>query len=99
MEWIIRQEGVRFVIHYLDDFLLMRGPTSSECSRALTTLLSVFDRLGLPVALEKLEGPWCQITFLGFELDSSSFVIRLPTGKLRELQHLIGTWVRVEGLH
>ena len=36
---------------------------------ALNTVLSAFDQLGLPVAQEKLKGPWCQLTFLGFELD------------------------------
>ena len=25
-EWIIRQERVKFVIHYLDDFLVIGGP-------------------------------------------------------------------------
>lgn len=41
-------------------------------------LLSVSDRLGLPVAPEKLEGLWCQLMFLGFELDSSALVIHVP---------------------
>ena len=66
-EWVVKQKGVDSEIHYLDDFLLI-GPTASpECVGALTTLLSVFNWLGLPVALEMLESPCGQLTFLGFD--------------------------------
>lgn len=70
----MRQDGVDFVLHYLDDFLLVGAPASQECTGALTTLLSVFDRLGFPVALDKLESPGNQLTSLGFELGVSSTV-------------------------
>ena len=43
--------------------------------------------------MDKLEGPWSCLTFLGFELDSSALEIWLAQAKLRELQHLISTWV------
>ena len=52
MEWIVRQEGVDFAIHYLDDYLVIGDTASLECAEALTTLLRVFDRLGLPVAMD-----------------------------------------------
>lgn len=94
VEWVVRQEGVHFVIHYLDDFLLIEAPSSQECVGALTTLLSVFERLGLPIAQDKKESPWSQLTFLGFELDSLALVIRLPLDKLVERQCLILSWVR-----
>ena len=57
VEWIVRREGASGIMHYLDDFLVVGAPNSSECAATLTTLLRVFDWLGLPVALEKLEGP------------------------------------------
>ena len=50
-EWIIKRAGTGFVIHYLDDFLVMGAP---ECSIALGMMLDVFHHLG---AVEKLEGP------------------------------------------
>ena len=43
------------MIHYLDVFLVIGAPYSPECVAALTMLLRVFDLLGLPVAVEKLE--------------------------------------------
>ena len=89
VEWIVRQEGVKFAIHCLDDFLVVGAPDSPECAEALDTLRRVFSHLGLPVAIEKLEGPWYCLNFLGFELGSLSMVIRLPQAKLTELQQLI----------
>ena len=53
-EWMVRREGVEFIIHYLDDFLLMGRPGTEECAVALETLLGVFHKLGLPVAPDKL---------------------------------------------
>ena len=80
-------------MHYLDDFLVVGAPNSSEYAATLTTLLRVFDRLGLPVAVEKLEGPLSCLVFLGFQLDSEAMVIRLPQLKLKELQFHIKSWV------
>ena len=92
VEWIVRDQGVHFVIHYLDDFLVMGAPSSDECATALKTLLTVFGRLGLPVALDKLEGPATHLEFLGFELDSRLLQTRLPQRKLTELKELILQW-------
>ena len=93
VDWILRHEGASSIMHYLDDFLVVGAPNSSECAATLTTPLRVFDRLGLPVALEKLEGPLSCLVFLGFKLDLEARVIRLPQLKLRELQFLIKSWV------
>ena len=84
------KEGVRFVMHYLDDFL--GTPGSEECSTALKKLLKVFDRLVLPVAPEKSEGPDTRLTFLGFELDTMALEVRLPRHKLAELRELSWQW-------
>lgn len=53
----MKREGVRFVIHCLDDFLLIGAPDSHECEEALHVLLRICSRLGFPVAMNKLEGP------------------------------------------
>ena len=89
----MKSKGVSFVIHYLDDFLLIGAPASLECREVLEVVLNIFNRLGLPVAMNKLEGPACCLTFLGFELDSRAMEIRLPSQKLVELQSLCNTWV------
>ena len=79
VEWIVRQEEASGITHNLDDFLVVGASNSLERAATLTTLLRVFDQLGLPVAHEKLEGP---LSCLVFELDSEAMVIRLPQLKL-----------------
>ena len=93
VEWILREAGVSSVIHYLDDFLLVENPASPECSQSLRTMLQVFEELGLPIALDKLEGPVTHLTFLGFELDSFQMDLRLPADKLSSLMALIASWL------
>ena len=41
-EWIVCQHGVNFIIHYLDDYLIIGAPNSDECQKALEILLDVF---------------------------------------------------------
>jgi len=93
VQWILQQQGVRFVIHYLDDFLLIGMPGSEECADSLGILWRTFKRLGLPIAINKLEGPWTCLSFLGFEIDSLSMEIRLPYSKVTELQELLDQWL------
>ena len=70
VEWITKQEGVDSVLHYLDDYLLVGCPESLECDRFVYMLTSLFSSLGLPIVVEKLEGPAVVLTFLGFEIDT-----------------------------
>ena len=46
-ELIIRQAEVEIVIHYLDDFLVIGVPGTSECSTALRTLIDIFHLLAI----------------------------------------------------
>ena len=93
-EWIVRAEGAQEILHYLDDFLLIGPPRSDSCATSLTKLLSVFDRLGIPIAEDKLEGPATCLVFLGIELDTLQMSLRLPIEKLQELRELVQTWLR-----
>ena len=89
VEWIIRQQGVDPVFHYLDDFLLVGLPGSGQCTTHLSIVLSVFTHLGIQVAQEKVEGPSTTITFLGIEIDTMAMQLRLPANKLAELRNLV----------
>ena len=44
-------------MHYLDDFLTLGPPDSPICSHNLNTTTEVCQKLGVPLALEKVEGP------------------------------------------
>ena len=41
-EWIVRRRGVKFLIHYLDGYLIIGAPRSNECKESLEILLSTF---------------------------------------------------------
>ena len=45
------------VFHYLDGFLIVSNPHARDCTVQLSVLRKVFEHLGIPVAMEKLEGP------------------------------------------
>eukprot|EP00731_Ephydatia_muelleri_P001265 Em0001g1265a len=90
--WIVTQHGVRDVIHYLDDYLVVGDPGSSECEVALNVSLQLCERLGVPIAEKKLQRPTTSLTFLGIELDTVSMELRLPQEKLHHLKDLIQGW-------
>ena len=35
LEWILRERGIKYVFHYLDDFLFLGNPESTDCNQAL----------------------------------------------------------------
>ena len=92
LEWMIEQEGVCPIMHYLDDFLLVGTPDGQDCSRSLDTFLTMCDCLGVPIAWDKLVGPTTVLTFLGIEIDTHSMQLRLPEAKLNELRQLTTVW-------
>ena len=89
LEWILCQRGVKAVIHYIDDFLLLGPPSSPECKDALAVTLQTCQGLGVPIVPEKTDGPVTSITFLGIQLDSTSMAVSLPQDKLTKLQAMV----------
>ena len=86
-------EGVSQVLHYLDDFLIIAPADSQRGEQDLHTMLSLFNRLQVPVASEKIEGPTTCLTFLGIELDTDSLILRLPADKLEALKVMVREWL------
>ena len=86
LEWVMRARGVRNVAHYLDDYILMGSPRSTECAEDLEKALTVCRELGVPVASHKCVGPLTCITFLGIEVDTVALELRLPGEKLEKLR-------------
>ena len=83
--------SVVYPTHYLDDYFLAGHAGSDECSQALDTSISLFRRLGIPLAPNKIVGPRKVIVYLGIEIDSETMELRLPQEKLDPLLHLIRT--------
>ena len=86
LQWILQHNyGLQWLIHYLDDYLMVGAPDLHSCGEHLQCFLTVCMHLGFPVAMDKVDGPATALSFLGLELDSVLQQIRLPPEKLREI--------------
>ena len=93
LEWCIGQQGVEFVYHYLDDFLVLGPPGSDVCQQSLNTLEKLCSHLGVPLAPHKKEGPSSILPFLGITIDTLSGELRLPPEKLQRLLDMLPSWL------
>ena len=55
--WVLFSWGIRYIIHYLDDFLLLGSPFTDEGRVYRNIAVQTFEELAIPVAYPKLEGP------------------------------------------
>ena len=92
LEWVLRRRGVARIDHYLDDFIVIGPPGSPECAMALDTVLRGCADLGVPLAMDKLEGPVPCLTFLGIEIDTEAEVLRLPQVKFERMRATLELW-------
>ena len=92
LEWTFFKQGVSWSTHYIDDFLKMGQPDTTECRDNLELILRTCEWLGVPLKREKIEGPSAVLTFLGIALDTEHREICLPEQKLEELKALIRLW-------
>ena len=93
LQWILQHNyGLQWLIHYLDDYLIVGAPDSHSCGEHLQCFLRVCMHLGFPVAMDKVDGPATVLSFLGLELDSVLQQIHLPPGKLREILEELTKW-------
>lgn len=92
LEWVLQQEGVSCLQHYLDDFFTMAPAGQQQCAANLAIIRRVCVQLGLPLKEEKIEGPSTSLVFLGIEIDTDRMELRLPTEKLSRLRGQLAAW-------
>uniref|UniRef100_A0A7M5X226 Reverse transcriptase domain-containing protein n=1 Tax=Clytia hemisphaerica TaxID=252671 RepID=A0A7M5X226_9CNID len=93
LQWIlVVKYNITALVHYLDDFFVV-GRTKEECQSRMDLMVQVFDFLGVPIAKDKFEGPLQRIVFLGIEIDSVDFTIRLPADKKLSLLNTVESWL------
>ena len=92
LAWSMRQKGVTFVEHYIDDFVTVGRQGSLECQNNLETMLRLCDATGTPIDPEKTVVPCTTLTFLGIEIDTVRMQLRLPEDKLARLVELLQNW-------
>ena len=85
LQWILLKQGCQPTLHYLDDYILV-AESSAEAERQKQTLVSTWERLGVPLEPSKLEGPSTCLMFLGVEVDTVAMQLRLPEAKLSRLR-------------
>lgn len=83
LQWILEHKfSVTHCINILDDFSFIGPPNSSKCYSALMSFYKLAQDIGLPIKPSKTVLPTKTLTFLGLELDTVKFEIRLPQDKL-----------------
>ena len=92
LQWILRQKGVSFVEHYLDDFITLGKPGTDECASNQELILETCRATGTPIEPGKTEGPTTRLVFLGIEIDSEAMEMRLPDEKLSRLKESLAQW-------
>ena len=58
----------------------------------MNVFLSICARLGVPIAVDKTEGPSTRLVYLGIEIDTVNMCVRLPLDKLNKLKNMLKTW-------
>lgn len=77
---------------YLDDFTILGKAGTTECAASMSQLKETCTDLGVPIALDKCEGPATCLTILGIEIDSVTQELRLPQDKLKRVKQTIQHW-------
>ena len=90
--WCLQQAGIRFVLHYLDDYIIVSPPNSSNCARAVEILGQTCTQLRVPMAANKSEGPVTSLVFLGIVIDTVAGELHLLDDKLQHLRPLLQRW-------
>ena len=92
LEWIFVDEGVTFSLHFIDDFLTMGRASTGQCGRNLCIIKAVSKGNGTPLKEVKIVGPTTCLEFLGIELDTVLFEMRLSKEKIEALKKLLQQW-------
>jgi hypothetical protein len=83
---------LQLLVHYIDDYLLI-SVGSQLAQLQLQALLKLFDMLGVPISLDKLEGPTHVLPFLGIQINTSSMTLSLDPLRLTYVQGLLSDWM------
>lgn len=93
LAYVIAQQGVDPVWHYLDDFWTCGPPApDTTCQSNLDTMLATCTELGFASNPKKTTAPTTKIELLGIELDSITQEARITDERLRETMEMLYCW-------
>ena len=85
---IMARKGYHNIVVYLDDFFICAA-MFDQCVTVYTELIRLLRKLGFYINWQKVVDPCQRITFLGVELDSLAFCVRLPQDKLVRIRQTL----------
>ena len=87
IEWTVKSEADSDnVDHYLDEFVVVGESNTNQCQNLMDIFVNVCERMGVPIAHEKTEGPKTIIEYLGLTIDTDIFLNKIPIDKIVELK-------------
>jgi hypothetical protein len=93
IDWMAQQECQlrRRLLHYIDDFFAA-VQTQRIAKAKLELMLQLLRVLGVPVSMDKVEGPARFLSFLGILIDLNLKQIRLDEIKLNQFRDMLSEW-------
>lgn len=88
LHFLAERVGVQWLVHYLDNFLLMSNSYQS-CVEAMNLFIGLCQELDIPLAVEQTLGPLQCLKYQGYLIDSLNAEIRLPVDELQQCRDLI----------
>ena len=85
IQFVLTKKGIHNCLHYVDDYILVAS-SKLKVEEQKQMLCSVFNKLKIPLETSKLEGPATHLSFLGIEVDTSLWQLKLPVEKLMKLK-------------
>ena len=90
MHWLTTKESnSENLDHYLDDFFFAGKANLNDCQSLITTFVNICNKLQVPIADEKTEGPTCVMEYLGLTIDTREMTVKISDKKMKELLVLI----------
>ena len=90
IHWILEQKKCN-PLHYLDDYFIAHLGRS-VCQHFFQVAIDIFNELGVPLALDKLEGPTQVLKYLGIIIATILMETRLPEEKMGKIVQLLAEW-------
>ncbi|CAF5143754.1 unnamed protein product, partial [Rotaria sp. Silwood1] len=89
--WIAEHNyGIKNMLHLLDDFFVVDSPDDGG-ERTSAIISFIFNRLKIPLSVNKTVGPVQEIEYLGIILDSNRMEARLPQEKVLRIMEMISS--------
>ena len=85
-------QGIQYITHYLDNFVILGSPGSGQCGRDLSIFVELCESLGIPLAEEKIEDPSTKLEVLGIIIDTEYMQLSLSEERMVELRSLLQNW-------